>query len=257
MPSCEAYDPAFAYELAAVISEGLQRMNPSRAEDGEDVFYYITIYNENYEQPPQPDHVREIDITSGLYRFSDGPLTGSQSRRATILFSGPSSQAAIEAQRLLGERHDVAAELWSATSYKRLRADALDCERRNRLNPTDAPRVPIVTRKLADSEGPIVAVSDWMTLVPDQVSRWMPRPLHVLGTDGFGRSDTREALRRFFEVDTAHLIVAVLSALADTNLASPTEVAEAINTYGIDPHRPDPADPDTGMTTIGANSTSP
>ncbi len=254
VPACEAYDPAFAYELGAVIAEGLERMCPPRAADGADVFYYITIYNENYDQPAQPDRVLDADITSGLYKFSDGPDGGPRARRATILFSGPASQAALAAQRLLAERHDTAAELWSATSYKRLRTEALDCERRNRLNPGDEPLVPLVTRKLTDSDGPIVAVSDWMTLVPDQIARWTPRPLHVLGTDGFGRSDTREALRRFFEVDAAHLVVAVLAALAADGSADRTEVAAAIEAYGIDPQRADPADPDTGMTCIGAAS---
>ncbi len=244
VPACEAYDPAFAYELGAIINHGLHRMYPGRAEDGEDVFYYVTIYNENDEQPPRPDHVDDADITSGLYKWDDGP--GTQTRNATILFSGPASQAAIEAQDLLAKHHDVSAELWSVTSYKRLRADALDVERRNRLSPGTPPKTPVVTHKLSDSEGPIVAVSDWMTLVPDQVARWTPRPLHVLGTDGFGRSDTREALRRFFEVDAAHLVVATLAALADEGAATPEEVAAAITQYGIDPGRPDPAHPDTG-----------
>ncbi len=245
VPACEAYDPAFAYELGAIIQDGLARMYPPRAADGEDIYYYITIYNENYEQPPRPDHVDNTDITSGLYKFSDGPDGGeSLAHKATILFSGPAVNAALEAQRLLADHHDVSAELWSATSYKRLRTDALDCERRNRLSQSDEPLVPLVTRRLTDSDGPIVAVSDWMTLVPDQIARWTPRPLHVLGTDGFGRSDTREALRRFFEVDAAHLVVAVLSALAEDGRLSSADVRAAISHYGIDPDRPNPAHPD-------------
>jgi pyruvate dehydrogenase E1 component len=223
-------------------------MYPERAADGEDIYYYITIYNENYEQPPRPDHVDNTDITSGIYKYSDGPETskdlGDLRHNATILFSGPAVGAALEAQKLLAEHHDVSAELWSVTSYKRLRADALGCERRNRLEQTDPAVMPLVTRRLADSEGPIVAVSDWMTLVPDQIARWTPRPLHVLGTDGFGRSDTREALRRFFEVDAAHLVVAVLSALAEDGLVSREDVVAAISRYGIDPDRPDPSHPD-------------
>jgi len=252
VPACEAYDPAFAYELGAVIEDGLARMYPDRAEDGEDVFFYISIYNENYEQPPRPDHVDNADIMSGLYRFSDGPPNAdSLPLRATILFSGAAVGAALDAQRMLAEHHGVAAELWSAPSYKRLRADALDCERRNRLNPTGDPAVPAVTRKLHDSDGPIVAVSDWMTLVPDQIARWTPRPLHVLGTDGFGRSDTREALRRFFEIDAEHLVVAVLSALAEDGQVAPADVDAAIRAFGIDPDRADPAHPETGPSTIG------
>jgi pyruvate dehydrogenase E1 component len=245
VPACEAYDPAFAYELATIVRDGLHRMYPDgSAVDGEDIFYYITIYNENYEQPARPDHITDRDITSGLYKWDDGPE--GPSKRATILFSGPTNMAAREAQSILAEHHDVSAELWSVTSYKRLRANALDVERRNRLQPESAPKVPEMTYKLQASEGPIVAVSDWMGLVPGQVSSWTPRPMHVLGTDGFGRSDTRENLRRFFEVDAHHLVVTVLASLAEEGIVEASEVAAAIKTYGIDPFRPDPAHPDTG-----------
>ena len=245
VPSCEAYDPAFAYELSTIVRDGLHRMYPNgSAIDGEDVFYYLTIYNENYEQPPRPDHVDDRDITSGLYKWDDGPE--GPSKRATILFSGPANLAAREAQAILAEFHDVSAELWSVTSYKRLRANALDVERRNRLQPESEPDVPELTWKLETSEGPIVAVSDWMGLVPGQVSRWTPRPMRVLGTDGFGRSDTREALRGFFEVDAFSVVVAVLYALSESGEIPASDVAAAIRTYGIDPFRPDPAHPDTG-----------
>ena len=245
VPSCEAYDPAFAYELSTIVRDGLHRMYPDgRAADGEDVFYYLTIYNENYEQPPRPDHVEDRDITSGIYKWDDGPE--GPSKRATILFSGPSNLAAREAQAILAEFHDVAAELWSVTSYKRLRTNALDVERRNRLQPENEPEVPDLTRKLQASEGPIIAVSDWMGLVPGQVSRWTPRPMSVLGTDGFGRSDTREALRSFFEVDAFSVVVAVLYALFQDGQIPAADVSAAIRTYGIDPFRPDPAHPDTG-----------
>ena len=244
VPACEAYDPAFAYELGAIVNDGLRRMCPPAAADGEDVFFYITIYNENYEQPPRPDHVTDSDITSGLYKWDDGP--GNRGRTATIMFSGAAVGAAREAQALLAEHHDVSAELWSAPSYQRLRREALDVERRNRLHPGDEPAVPVVTRKLNDSDGPIVAVTDYMTLVPDQISRFTPRLLHVLGTDGFGRSDTRQALRRFFEVDGAHIVIAVLSALMSTGDATPDEVAFAMQRYGIEADRDDPGHPDTG-----------
>ncbi|MDW3217878.1 MAG: pyruvate dehydrogenase (acetyl-transferring), homodimeric type [Acidimicrobiales bacterium] len=245
VPACEAYDPAFAYELSTIVRDGLHRMYPNgSAIDGEDVFYYLAIYNENYEQPPRPDHVEDRDITGGLYKWDDGP--DDKTHRATILFSGPSNLAAREAQQILAEFHDVSAELWSATSYKRLRTDALDIERRNRLQPESTPEVPRVTRLLEGSQGPIIAVSDWMGLVPGQVSKWTPRTMHVLGTDGFGRSDTRENLRGFFEVDAFHVVISVLSALADEGAIDKAEVAAAIRTYGIDPYRPDPAHPDTG-----------
>jgi pyruvate dehydrogenase E1 component len=245
VPACEAYDPAFAYELSTIIRDGLHRMYPEgSAVDGEDIFYYLTIYNENYEQPPRPDHVDDRDITSGIYKWDDGPE--GPSKRATILFSGPANLAAREAQAILAEYHDISAELWSVTSYKRLRANALDVERRNRLQPEAEPDVPELTWKLQTSEGPIVAVSDWMGLVPGQVSRWTPRPMNVLGTDGFGRSDTREALRSFFEVDAFSVVVAVLHSLAQAGEIPTSDVTDAIRTYGIDPYRPDPAHPDTG-----------
>ena len=243
VPACEAYDPAFAYELGAIVDDGLQRMYPPNAADGEDVFFYITIYNENYEQPPRPDHVTDVDITSGMYRWDDGP--GGKGRNTTILFSGPSQGAARRAQELLAEHHDVSAELWSVTSYKRLRTEALEVERHNRLHP-GATEVPLVTRKLTDSNGPIVAVSDYMTMVPDQISRFAPRPMHVLGTDGFGRSDTRESLRRFFEIDAEHLTVAVLAALVESGEAAVSEVERAIERYGLEPDAVNPAHPDAG-----------
>jgi len=251
IPACEAYDPAFAYELGAIVEEGLDRMYPDGSIDGEDVFYYIAIYNENYEQPPRPDHVDNLDITSGLYKFDHGPDLGADALRATILFSGPSYLAAKDAQHILAERYGVGAELWSVTSYKRLREDAIDVQRRNRLNPLGDRLVPLVTRKLEDSDGPIIAVSDWMGAVVGQINRWTPRPMSVLGTDGFGRSDTREALRSFFEVDAAHIVVTVLNALARDGEIERSVVAEAIEHFGIDPDRPDPAHPDTGATTLG------
>ncbi len=251
IPACEAYDPAFAFELGAIIEEGLDRMYPDGSIDGEDVFYYITVYNENYEQPPRPDHVDNRDITSGLYKFDDGPDLGDDALRATILFSGPSYLAAKEAQTILAEQFNVAAELWSVTSYKRLREDASNVQRTTRLNPLGERLVPMVTSKLQDSEGPIIAVSDWMAGVVGQINRWTPRPMSVLGTDGFGRSDTREALRSFFEVDAAHVVVTVLNSLARDGEIGREVVADAITTFGIDPNRPDPAHPNTGATGIG------
>jgi pyruvate dehydrogenase E1 component len=236
VPVCEAYDPAFAYETATIIHNGLERMYPESGE-GDDVFYYLTIYNENYVQPPKPTDRDDIDeqIMRGLYKWADAPEQGS--RQATILFSGPAQGAARQAQADLAESFDVAAELWSATSYKRLREQALDTERWNRLHPDEEPRVPLVTELLAQTEGPIVAVTDFMRMVPDQIARWIPegRQYISLGTDGFGRSDTREALRRFFETDTAHVVVAALAALD-----VPDEVDKAITHYGLDPDTPNP-----------------
>ncbi|MGH3372062.1 MAG: transketolase-like TK C-terminal-containing protein, partial [Nocardioidaceae bacterium] len=228
VPNLVAYDPAFAYEVAVIVRAGLARMYGDAPED---VFYYLTLYNENYPMPPMPAGA-EDGIVRGLYRFAarpDGP-----SRRATIVFSGSAQGAAREASELLAEHHDVAAELWSATSYKSLREDALSAERWNRLHPTELARTTYVAEQLAGSEGPVVAVSDFMKAVPDQVARWVPRPFMTLGTDGYGRSDTRASLRRHFETDAAHVVVAVLAALSATGDAKTDEVADAIARYGID-----------------------
>ncbi|HWD08112.1 MAG TPA: pyruvate dehydrogenase (acetyl-transferring), homodimeric type [Actinomycetota bacterium] len=242
VPNLAAYDPAFAYELAVIISDGIARMYGDKPED---VFYYLTLYNENYPMPampsgPAPGAVEE-GIVRGLYRFAaasppaSSARTASQPRPATILFSGTAYLAAKEAQDLLAANHGVAAELWSATSYKALREEALSAERWTRLHPGENPRVPWVTGQLRAASGPIVAVTDYMQAVPDQIARWVPGSYTVLGTDGYGRSDTRAALRRHFGTDAAHLVVSVLKALADERQGSPGEVAAAIDTYGIDP----------------------
>ena len=245
VPACQSYDPAFAYEMATVISCGLERMYPpAGAAHGDDVFYYLTIYNENYPQPARAEGVSDADIMSGLYRWDPGPA--GTPHRATILFSGPAQSAAREAQAALAEHYDCGAELWSATSYKRLREEALDAERWNRLHPREAPRTPEVTAKLARSFGPIVAVSDYLTLVPDQVSRWAPRPLWVLGTDGYGRSDTRRALRRFFEVDAAHVTIAVLAGLVAAGELDTAVIGDAIQRFGVDPEATNPVDYECG-----------
>jgi pyruvate dehydrogenase E1 component len=246
VPACQAFDPAFAYELGAIIDDGLSRMyGHENSHRNEDVFYYVTIYNEPYEMPPQPDHVTDADVVRGLYLWADAPDDEDATSRATLLFSGSAQGAAREAAAELTDRWGVAVDLWSATSYKRLREEALAVERRNRLHPLDAAEVPLVTRLLADGEGPVVAVSDYQKLVPGQVARWVPRPYHTLGTDGFGRSDTRDALRRFFEVDTGHVVVAVLHALSREGTIDPTVVAEAIAHHGLNTEIADPGRADT------------
>ncbi|MBV9665299.1 MAG: pyruvate dehydrogenase (acetyl-transferring), homodimeric type [Actinobacteria bacterium] len=233
VPNLLAYDPAFAYEVAVIIKDGVRRMYGEQTPPEErDRFYYLTLYNENYVQPAMPDGVEE-GIIRGIYRYATAPE--GPSRRATILFSGPAWLAATDAQQMLADDWDVGVELWSATSYKSLREDALNVERWNRLHPSQAPRVPYVTEQLNNAEGPFVAVTDFMKVVPDQISRWVPGDLTPLGTDGYGRSDTREALRRHFEVDAAHIVVAVLQALGKAD-----EVADAIARYQIDPEAPDP-----------------
>jgi pyruvate dehydrogenase E1 component len=234
VPNVVAYDPAFAYEVAAIIADGITRMY---GPEPEDIFYYLTLYNENYQMPPRPKDIGD-GIVRGLYRFAAAPK--GPSRRATVLFSGTASQAALEAQELLAESHDVAVELWSATSYKALREDALSVERWNRLHPGLQQRSPYVSEVLEDAPGTIVAVTDFMKAVPDQIARWVPGHFVALGTDGFGRSDTREALRRHFETDAAHVVVAVLDGLRATGEAKAAEVEKAITRYGIEVDAPDP-----------------
>ncbi len=246
VPACQAFDPAFAYELAAVIEDGLARMygNKDPAEN-EDVFTYVTLYNEVYEMPPRPDHISNTDVVRGLYAWADAPDVADCRGQATLIFSGSAHGAARAATAELAERWGVAVDLWSATSYKRLREEASAVERHNRLHPDSPAEMPLVTRLLADGEGPVVAVTDFQKLVPGQVARWIPRPYHTLGTDGFGRSDTREALRRFFEVDVGHVVVAVLHALSQEGTLDPSVVVEAIAHHGIDPDAPDPGRHDT------------
>jgi len=228
VPNVAAYDPAFAYEVAIIVRDGIRRMY---GEDPEDLFYYLTLYNENYPMPPMPEGA-EDGVVQGIYRFAPAPER--PSRAATILFSGTAQAAAREAQELLAERHDVAAELWSVTSYKALREDALAAERWNRLHPTELRRTPHVAAALSECEGPVVAVTDFMKAVPDQVARWAPGHFTALGTDGYGRSDGRAALRRHFETDAAHVVVAVLAALSDLENGKAEEVADAIHRYGLD-----------------------
>jgi pyruvate dehydrogenase E1 component len=234
VPNVAAYDPAFAYEMAVIIRHGLNHMY---GENPEDRFYYVTLYNENYEMPPMPEGA-EDGIIRGLYRFAAAPE--GPSRRATIIFSGTAQGAARDAQRVLAEEHDVAAELWSATSFKALREEALSVERWNRLHPSQPAQTPFVTQALSQSEGPFVAVTDFMKIVPDQVARWVPGHFTPLGTDGYGRSDTRANLRRHFETDAAHVVVATLRSLAEAGDGKAEEVQDAIAKYGINADAPDP-----------------
>jgi pyruvate dehydrogenase E1 component len=233
MPNVRVYDPAFAYELAIVIRDGLQRMY---VED-EDAFYYITLYNENYPMPPMPDGVEE-GIVRGLYPFR--PATDGRPHHASILASGTAMGAAIEAQQLLAEEHDVAADVWSATSFLMLREDALEVERWNRLHPDLEPRVSYVASQLGNADGPIVAVTDYMKTVADQVGRFVPQPFIPLGTDGYGRSDTRAALRRHFETDAHSVVVSVLDGLAQQGRIPRHVVGAAIEQYELDAEAPDP-----------------
>jgi pyruvate dehydrogenase E1 component len=233
VPSVRAYDPAFAYEVATIIKDGLRRMY----QEHEDISYYLTLYNQDYSMPPMPEGVEE-GILRGLYPFRGAVQQAKH--RAQIFGSGPILFQALRAQEILAERFDVAADVWSATSYQQLRDDALRCERWNRLHPGEPARVPYVTRVLEPAPGPVIAVSDFIKSTADMVARWIPRPFVSLGPDGFGRSDTREALRRFFEIDAEHVVVAVLSALCQQGQVAPGVVSKAIEEFGIGPDYKEP-----------------
>jgi pyruvate dehydrogenase E1 component len=238
IPSVRAYDPSFAYETAALVKDGIRRMY---GEQPEDVFSYIVLYNENHVMPARPADVADEHIVRGLYRFAGAPDgLPADALRTTLLGGGSIMQQVLRAQSILAERFGIAAEVWSATSYQLLRNEALEVDRWNQLHPAEAPRQPLVTQLLADAAaaGPIVAASDWMRAWPDMVGRWVPGAYRTLGTDGFGRSDTREALRRFFEVDAEHIAAAVMSELARTGRISGERAAAAIAELGIDPEAP-------------------
>ncbi len=233
VPTCRSYDPAFAYEVAVIIEDGLARMY---GPDPEDCFYYLTLYNENVSMPAMPAGV-EDGIRRGLYRYREAE---GGTHRAQILASGMLMASALDAQRLLSERYDVHADVWSATSYKLLREDAMDCERWNRLHPTELPRVPYVAQQLDERSGPVVAVTDYLSLVSDQIARFVPTPFVSLGTDGYGLSDTRAALRRHFEVDASHIVVTVLAQLAHEGAVDPKVVGDAIRDLEVDPEAAPP-----------------
>jgi pyruvate dehydrogenase E1 component len=236
VPNVRAYDPAFAYELAAVVRDGIERMY----HDGEDVFYYISLYNENYAQPKKPDGIDD-GIIRGIYRFAEAPDLGPKAHRARLVGSGSILQQVIAARDLLAETAGIAAEIYSAPSFPLLRRDALAAERWNRLHPKDPARVPYVSTILGPDGGPIVAATDWMKALPDMVSRWLPPYYVSLGTDGFGRSDTREALRTLFEIDPPHIAAAALAELGRCGAMAPDKVAKAIGQLDVDPAKIDPA----------------
>ena len=232
VPNCEVYDPAYAYEVAVIIREGLRRMY----ERHEDVFYYLTLYNENHPMPPMPEGV-EDGILRGLYRLQGA--AEEREHRVQLFASGPSMLAALEAQQLL-LGHDVAADIWSVTSYLGLRNDALSVERWNRLHPDEEPRSSYLADQLRDVSGPVIAVSDYQKTVAEQVARFVPQHFVPLGTDGYGRSDTRAALRRHFEVDAPSIVVATLDALASEGRVPRHVVTAALEQYGITTERTEP-----------------
>jgi len=236
-PACVAYDPAWAFELAYIVKDALRRMY---GENAEDVFYYLTVYNEPYVQPAEPDlDGLEDGVLRGLYRYASTPGGGSDQQsdgeqpRAQVLASGPAMQWALLAQQMLADDWGVAIDVWSATSWTELRREALTCDEWNLVHPDEDRRVPYVTRTLDGAPGPVIAVSDWMRAVPDQIANWVPGDYTSLGTDGFGRSDTRAALRRHFQVDAASIAVAVLAELARTGQVKQEVVRDAIERYQV------------------------
>jgi pyruvate dehydrogenase E1 component len=233
IPNCVSYDPTFAYELAVIVQDGMRRM----FQEGEDVFYYITVENENYTHPEIPEGVEE-GIRKGLYLFREG---GEQSRRVQLLGSGAILREAIAAANILEQDFGVSADVWSATSFSELRRDGVDCARWNRLNPEQEPRIPWITECLRDCTGPVIAATDYVRAFADQVRGFLPQEDYiVLGTDGFGRSDTREQLRRFFEVDRYNIAYAALYALYRRDLFSLGELTAARESLGIDPAKVNP-----------------
>ena len=234
VPNLKSYDPAFAYEIAVIVQDGIRRMYV----DQESLFYYLTVMNEKYEMPAMPEGAEE-GILKGMYRCCPSSKKKAKGR-AQLLGSGAILNEVLAAQKMLEERYDVAADVWSVTSYAELSREAHAVERWNMLHPAEPARVPYVAACLKDAPGVIVAASDYLKVLPDAISRWAPRPIHSLGTDGFGRSEDRRALRGFFEVDARHVTVATLSALARDGAIDAGVAAQAIKDLEIDPEKADP-----------------
>jgi pyruvate dehydrogenase E1 component len=236
IPNCVSYDPTFGYELAVIVQDGLRRM----CVEQEDVYYYLTVMNENYEHPAMPEGA-EDGIRKGMYLFREGPPPRRKSARVQLLGSGTIFREVIAAADLLADDFGVTADLWSVPSFTELRRDGLAADRWNLLHPGERPRVSYVESCLADRDGPVVAATDYVKTFADQIRPFVPRRYNVLGTDGFGRSDYRRKLRQFFEVDRHFVALAALSALAAEGAVPASAVADAIGRYGIDPDKPDPA----------------
>jgi pyruvate dehydrogenase E1 component len=237
IPNCISYDPTFAYELAVIIQEGLRRM----VQNQEDVYYYITLMNENYSHPALPAGA-EQGILKGLYSFSKSKAKGKEPKdmQVQLMGSGVILREVIAAAELLEQDWGVSADVWSATSFTELRREGLDCEHWNMLNPEKPQRINYVAQCLKDAKGPVIASTDYMKSFAEQIQRFVPNKFVALGTDGYGRSDSREALRDFFEVDARYITVAALKALSDEGKLPATKVAEAVKKYKLDANKPNP-----------------
>jgi pyruvate dehydrogenase E1 component len=237
IPNCVSYDPTFAYEVAVIVQDGLRRMY----QEQEDVFYYLTLMNENYEHPPMPEGA-EAGVRKGMYLLKAGEASQREKAlRVQLLGSGTILREVIAAADLLAADFDITADIWSVPSFTELRREGLDVERWNMLHPTQPPRRSHVEVCLAERQGPVIAASDYMKAFADQIRPFVPQRYRVLGTDGFGRSDYRRSLRSFFEVDRHFIAVAALKALADEGAVPASAAADAIRRYGIDPEKPNPA----------------
>ena len=232
IPNCVSYDPTFAYELAVIMQDGLKRM----IENQEDVFYYITVMNENYSHPEMPKGV-EGDIIKGMYPFSTSKVKG---EKVQLMGSGVILREVIEAQKILENDYGVSADVWSVTSFNELRKDALEIDRWNRMNPDKPQKESHITKHLKKAEGPIIASTDYMKSFAEQIAVFLPHKFVALGTDGFGRSDSRENLRHFFEVDRHYVVVATLKALSDEGKVKSSIVTDAIKKFKLDPNKPNP-----------------
>jgi len=236
-PACVHYDPAFAYEISYIVQDALERMYGSNDEHphGEDVFFYLTVYNEPNVQPAEPDNVDVDGILRGLHLARPAPSGDGDARpRLQLLASGVSVPWAIKAQQMLAEEWQVRADVWSVTSWNELNRQALTVDSWNLLHPDEEQRTPYLTTKLGEAPGPLLAVTDYMRAVPDQISHWVESDWHSLGTDGFGFADTRAAARRFFKVDAESITVAALEALAARGEVDKSAVLEALRRYRID-----------------------
>ena len=239
VPTCLSYDPAYVYELAVILQDGIRRMY----QEGEDVFYYVTMYNEDYAMPALPEGVSPEGIVRGIYRFKAAEPAAKKGKAvaAQLFGSGPILNEVLEAQAILADKYQVQADVWSVTSYNELRRDALAAERWNRLHPSESERRPYVLQALGEAKGPIIAASDYMKTMPDQLSPWLGARLLSLGTDGFGRSDNREHLRRHFEVNAASIVAATLSKLAREGSFDKAKAQAAFAELGVETETADPA----------------
>jgi pyruvate dehydrogenase E1 component len=235
LPNVVAYDPAFAYEIAVIIQDGIKRMYI----DQESVFYYLTLMNEQYAMPAMPEGAPE-GILKGIYKYSSSSQPKLKAR-AQLLGSGAILPEVIKAAEVLETKYNVGVDVWSVTSYSELYRDGHACERWNMLHPGDTPRVPYVTSCFKDAPGVFVAASDYVKVLPDSIDKWLPRPLVALGTDGYGRSENRSSLREFFEVDHRYVVVATLSALARDGKVQAAVVQQAIKDFAINPEKANPA----------------